>query len=330
LLRNEFFDVQLSDVTGGIAKISTYRRSPNRVSQQLALRFPHEKTISVGAGEDREAYKTFYTAMQLRESRILSAGPLIGEIETLGDLLDEQSGTVLATYRQRTRVARGRPVIEIDVELAPSQPVAGDPWTNYVGCRFAWRHEDAALTASMQQGAQPLAGQRLEAPQYIEIADESFRTTLLTPGLPFHRKTGERMLDTLLLAEGETARRFQFAIAIDAKYPLQAQLDQYSPPVVIPTSTRPGETSRQGWFFSLSAANVQLTRILPSPNPNSLIIRLLETEGRARVFGLQCFRPPVSARQVNFLGETIATLQLDDAVNVEISPYEICDIELSL
>lgn len=329
LLRNDLFEVRLSDITGGIAGIQTYRRSPNRISQQVTLRFPHEKLVSFGEGNERESYKTFYTSMQLRESRILSEGPLIGEIETIGDLFDENAGEVVATYRQRTRVVRGKPLVEIDLEIAPARELQDNPWTNYFGCRFAWKHIEVALTGSMQQGAHAVTGPRIEAPQFLEIADDDFRTTILTPGLPFHRQTGERMLDTLLITDGETCRHFRFAIALDVKYPMQACLDEYSAPIVIPTESRPVEGSRVGWFFGLSAANVQLLRILPSTSPRSIIVRLLETEGRARTLGLQCFRTPTAARQINFRGETIMSLRIDDAVNVGLSPYEMCDIELT-
>ena len=328
LLRNDQFEVRLSDTTGGIAQIGTYRRSPNRLSQQIAIRFPHEKTIHVGEGEERETYTTYYTAMQLRESRILSAGPLVGEIGTLGDLIDEQTGQVLGTYQQWTRVVSGRNVVEVDLELSLAHELKGDPWTNYAGCRFAWRHEQVALSGSYQQGAHRAARDRIESPQFIEIADDDFRTTILTPGLPFHRKTGERMLDTLLVTEGESERRFQFAVAIDAVYPMQAHLDQFSPPVVMTTSTRPVEGKREGWFFHLSAANVQLQRVRPGIKSNTVQVRLLETEGRARNLKLHCFRTPVSARQIDFRGEMIQQLQIDNAVTLEVSPYEICDIEL--
>jgi alpha-mannosidase len=328
LLRNDLFEVRLSDVTGGIGHVLTYRRSPSRISQQVAWRFSKPKQLVIGEGDEQERVETWYSSMQLRESRIISEGPVIGEIETIGDLVDPQSLDVLATYRQRTRVVRGRSTIEVDLELAPVQLPQGDPWTNYVGCRFAWKHTDVAMTASMQQGAQSATGQRIEAPQYLEIADESFRTTILTPGFPFHRKTGERMLDTLLLVEGETARQFQFAIAIDTNYPMQACLDQYSPPLVVATSTRPTEI-RRGWFFNVTAANVQLTRLFPGSSENTLIVRLLETEGRARVFGLECYRAPRQARQIDLQGKTISDLHIDDAVTIEIAPYEICDVELT-
>ena len=336
-LRNEKFEVTLSDVTGGISRIATYRRSPNRVSQQIAYRFPHERKVVIGEGDQQESYRTYYSLMQMRESRVLSAGPVVGAIETVGDLIDGQHNQVIATYRQVTRVVRGRPNVDVEIELDLPRTPTGDPWTNYVACRFAWKHSTASITGSMQQGAHPIGDQRIESPQYLEIADDDFRTTILTPGLPFHRKTGDRMIDTLLITEGETRRRFNFSIAVDAKYPMQAHLDAFSEPIIIPTETAPTSGGQQGWLFYVGAENVLLTRILPirsgsdeKDNKKGFIVRLLETEGRTKTFSLKCFKTPNEARQVDFNGETVHTLTVqDDQVTVEIAPYEICDVELT-
>ncbi len=337
-LRNENFEVSLSDVTGGISRIATYRRSPNRISQQIAFRFPQERTVVIGEGDEQESFKTYYSLMQMRESRVLSAGPVVGAIETVGDLIDGQNNQIVATYRQVTRVVRGRPNVDVELELDLQKTPTGDPWTNYIGCRFAWKHSTASITGSMQQGAHPIGDQRIESPQYLEIADDDFRTTILTPGLPFHRKTGDRMIDTLLVTEGETRRKFNFSIAVDVKYPMQAHLDAFSEPIIIPTETAPATGGQQGWLFFVGAANVLLTRILTmrsdennsDNNKTGFIVRLLETEGRTKTFPLKCFSTPNEARQVDFNGETVHSLTVqDDQVLVEIAPYEICDIELT-
>ncbi|MCA9081422.1 MAG: hypothetical protein KDA58_12735, partial [Planctomycetaceae bacterium] len=52
VLRTDLFEVELSNMTGGIAQIRTYRRSPNRLSQQIALRYPHERTAKVLEGDE--------------------------------------------------------------------------------------------------------------------------------------------------------------------------------------------------------------------------------------------------------------------------------------
>lgn len=332
-LRNELFQVELSDVTGGISRIATYRRSPNRLSQQIAFRFPHERNVVIGEGDHQQISRTYYSLMEMRTSRVLSPGPLIGSIETTGDLVDGQNSQPVAHYRQVTTVTRGRPFVDVEVELDLKKTPNGDPWTNYVGLRFAWKHATASLTGSLQQGAHALNRERIESPQYLEIADDDFRTTILTPGLPFHRSTGDRMLDTLLITAGESRRRFQFSVAIDCNYPMQAHLDTMNSPLVIPTDVAPPPGGRQGWLFFVGAANVLLTRILPlrtEPGRDGFIVRLLETEGRTKTFPLRCFRQPRSARQVDFQGQSVHSLKVsDDHVQVEIAPYEICDVEVT-
>ena len=190
-VRNDLFEVSLSASTGGIAQIRTYSRTPNRLSQQLAWRFPREKSLE-GAGDEEST--TWYSNMRLRESRVLCAGPALGAVETVGDLVDPTDGKVLCTYRQTVRVWRGLPYVDVDIELGMEKTPTGDPWTNYVAARFAFHDESMAISRSMSEGAHFLGDQqqRFESPSFIEIADEKIRATILTHGLPFHRKTGER------------------------------------------------------------------------------------------------------------------------------------------
>ncbi|MEW4527016.1 hypothetical protein [Maioricimonas sp. JC845] len=338
LARNEYFEVRISDVTGGLAAIQTYRRSPNRISQQLAFRFPRERTIVEGEGEERTEYRSYYSEMRVQEMRVLSEGPALGEIETTGQIVDQVNDSVLADYRQTVRVWRGRPIVELEIDLDVHRMPEGDPWTNYIGQRFAWKHSSAVLTRSMQQGAQPIGGERIEAPHYIELADDEFRTTILPMGVPFHRTTGPRMLDTLLITAGETRRHFRTQIAVDVEFPMQAATDAMTPLLNIPTAAGALTSGQTGWLFHVSAANVQLTRILPVQQTSDaeeahapgFAVRLLETEGRHCTARLRCFRTPQTARQRNFQGETVNTLRIqDDTVLVEIAPYEVCDVEMT-
>ena len=337
LLRNDVLEVVLSEATGGIGQVRTYGRGGNRISQQLAYRFPRERTITIGEGEEQQTFKSYYSEMLMRGSRVLSEGPAVGEIETIGDIVDQQQQKLLAEYRQVTRVVRGRPFVEVEIELDCKAVPDGDPWTNYYGARFAWKYETVALSASLHQGAHPVNSERIEAPLFVELADDDARTTILPCGLPFHRKTGPRMLDTLLVVAGETRRRFRFAIAVDQMYPYQSAIDVAAPALSVTTSGSPPAGASTGWLFHLSAGNVQLTRLLPlypasddAAEPRQgCVVRLAETEGRAKSAVLRCFRSPASARQVDFVGQTIQELVVDgDGVAVEIRPYEVCDVEV--
>ncbi len=334
VLRNEFFEAVLSDVTGGIAQIKTFRRSPNRLSQQLALRYPRERTIPAGEGEGAEAYKSYYSEMELKESRIVDDSPTVGAIETVGSLIDQLTGDPVADYLQVTRVRRGRPVVEVEIELTPHREPEGDPWSNYFGVRWAWKWESVAVSRSVFQTAHALSDeQRFESPHFIEIADDNDRTTIVTHGLPFHRKIGPRMVDTLLVTAGETRRRFRFDIAIDESYPMQTALDAMSPPVLLRCAQKPAVP--EAWLMHVSARNVMILGLLPldaneqGMRPQGCIVRLLETEGRHRSFTLKTFRSPAAARQRDFIGQTVQQCRVvGDETTVEIAPYEVCDVEL--
>ncbi|MGE3315755.1 MAG: hypothetical protein AB7O26_11635 [Planctomycetaceae bacterium] len=348
LLRNEFLDVHINEQTGGIGEIKEHGRRPNRLSQQLAFRFPRERTFKIGQGDAADEVRSYYSAMHCRTSEITSAGPGFGEIVTTGDIVDQVENVAIAGFRQTVRLYRGRRDVELELELSIARIPEGDPWSNYFAARFAWNDSDAALTRALQHGAQNFTGERFESPYYLEIATESERTTILNCGLPFHRKTGPRMVDSILICAGETRRKFRFRIAVDASYPMLAAIDALSPPIVVPTAGGPPRAGNAGWLFNLDAPNVQITRILemlpdPSlmetpgddtnsegiPSSRGFALRLVETEGRYRSAILRCFKTPSRARQRDANGLTIAELKvIDDGVHVELSGYEIADIEL--
>ncbi|HTI50393.1 MAG TPA: hypothetical protein VL475_05560 [Planctomycetaceae bacterium] len=348
VLRNEFFEVHLNETTGGIAKVKGYGRSPNRLSQQVNYRFSRERTVPDDSGAQIEETRTFYGEMRRQSATVTCAGPALGEILTTGEIIDQTNGQRLAGYEQTVRVWRGRPVVEIDIELVVDRMPDAEPWHNYFAARFAWHDETASITRSVMLGAHEFAEERMESPYYIELATPDQRTTIVAPGLPFHRKTGPRMIDTILVVPKESRRRFRFVIAIDQNYPLQAALDAQVPAVVVPTRTGPPRAGSAGWFFHLSARNVQMLGLFPllaeparseegwqpaepaaAPTGCGCGVRLVESEGRPVQLRLRCFRTPRSARQRDFNGHTLHALSIDgDAVLVDLSAYEIAEVEV--
>jgi alpha-mannosidase len=335
-LGNEYVDIRLSEATGGMADIRTPNVVGNRLSQQLALRFPSPRTVTVGEGDDAFEETTYYSVTVCDSHRVISEGSTLAEIETVGRILDPQNQTrVLAEFRQRVRLWRGRPAIELEIDVNPIKPIEGDPWTNYIGIRWAWKNEDAAITKGVMQAAQPVLGERIEASDYLEIADDSQRIALLTSGLPFHRLTGTRMLDTLLLVAGETAGPRTMRIAFDQQFPMQAAISSVTPPVVIPVDRGPSSSGASGWLFHVGAKNVMLLKILPLDSVQAgsaagYVLRLMETEGLAKAFKLYAFRQPSKARLRDFIGQTICPLGIDPdgGVLLEMAAYEACEVEL--
>ncbi|MGQ0634129.1 MAG: hypothetical protein ACT4QC_05950 [Planctomycetaceae bacterium] len=365
VLRNEWFEVHINETTGGIARIKGPGRSPARLSQQLNYRFSRERTFSVGEADAAEQLSTHYAEMRRLSTEVTCAGPALGEVVTEGEIVDQTNGARLAGYRQTVRVWRGRPVVEIESELNIDRMPDGEPWHNFFASRFAWHDETASLTRASQMAASEAADERIESPHYVEIATADQRTTIVAPGLPFHRKTGPRMLDTLLVVAGETRRRFRFVIALDCDYPLQAALEATTPAIVIPTDRGPPPSGAAGWYFHLDAKNVQLLALLPVlPEPGEAIptsdavypageaglaafstpgspgnpsgqppsgcgVRLLETEGRPGRVKLRCFRQPIQARLRDFCGKTVAPVSIEgDAVVLNLSAFELAEVEL--
>ena len=228
MIRNEFIEVHVNEATGGHRPDQTVRpqAEPAEPAARLSLSRASGRRASPPSGRiGRPQERTFYSDMRCSSIAVTSSGPGLGEIVTAGTLIDPEDGSTIAEFSQTVRLWRGRPVIELEIELRPTRLPDGDPWSNYFASRFAWNDSTATLTRSVLGGAHGVQWERFESPHFFEIATETQRTTLLFNGLPFHRKTGPRMLDSILIVAGETARRFRFGIAIDRDYPMQSALD---------------------------------------------------------------------------------------------------------
>ncbi|MEO1982959.1 MAG: hypothetical protein ABGZ24_20810, partial [Fuerstiella sp.] len=192
LLRNEFFEVELSEVTGGISAVNYHNQRSNRVSQQVAFRYDNSKTYTI----DDDEVTTAYAAVRLVSSRVLMSGPFRGAIENTCEIIDVATPAVMARFRQTVTVERNSPRIHIQIEFddLPTLP-CGNPWMTYYACRFAWDNSAASITRSMLGQASGFRMERFEAPDYVEIADADQRLLIVPHGRPYHRRTGPRMLD---------------------------------------------------------------------------------------------------------------------------------------
>ena len=228
LMHNGIYEIHLNPKTGGIGSIKGFGRSPNRLSQQVAFRF--ERPQPAGVDEDGDAVTSSYSRMECRDVRVLCSDQTTGQVETTGDLVSPTDGERLASFRQTMTVVRSSPNLDIEIELTDiAELPSGNPWLCYYGCRFAWDDAAAALTRSVFGQAQGFAGERFESPHYFEIASAEERTTIVSHGLPFYRRTDLRMADCLMVVESEQQRRFRYSVVLDQPYPLRAALDCMTP-----------------------------------------------------------------------------------------------------
>ena len=281
--------------------------------------------MRLGDGEADDAY----SIMAADEIRVVEAGPVVGEVAVRGRLM-ARDGQLLAGFRQTTRVMCGSRVIEIDLELDPRREPGGDPWNSYYAARFAWPKDVPALYRSVNQATVASEAARLEAPQFVEIRGEQGRTTILTAGLPYHRRCGLRKLDSLLIVRGEAARRFRFGIGIDLPEPQAAALDFGAPSPVVPLTTLPKNES--AWLFHLDNRAVVATHREAIVEDGAVVgtrVRLLETEGRHVTLGLRSFRAVKSAQKLGGANHAAEDLEVaGDLVTVPLRSYEWAEVEL--
>lgn len=324
VLRNEFFEAVINSTTGTLQTFREFGSRRNRLSQQIAYR---SAELARGAGDDESAP---YSVMAADRFETVHADSTHGEILTAGRLL-RRDGSTIAKFEQRYQLWRGSRILLIDVRLQLDEEPAADPWNSYYALRFAWGDETADLYQTLHESRQRVGSGKFESPLYVDLMLDDKRTTILTGGLPFHRRVGMNMLDSLLITRGEQCRHFQFGIGLDLQQPLHDARALLTGPTWIRSRPGPLRSSQYGWLFHLDNRQVVATHLEPIVQDGSvrgMRMRLLESTGRAARVTVSAFRPVQSAKQTNFLGEELAECGLENGrVRVELAGHEWVQLE---
>jgi alpha-mannosidase len=334
ILRNRHFEVTLSDRTGGIASVTYHQQRGNRLSQQACFRYEREQTLpDDGSGA---VSKTAYSTAQLTGHRILHTGTVFASIETTLELQSPVDGSALAVVRQITSIDRARPRIQVKLIFDRLVTrVKGNPWLTYFGCRFAWDNESASVTRSVMGHAAGFRSDRFESPDYVEISDNDHRVVIATHGRPYHRSSGPRMFDSLLIVESEPAREFDFTIDFDQSFPLRTAAEAMTPTIITEMSGFVPSSITSSWILGLSARNVELvhsgTRPATDDASEEISLVLTETEGVATKCLIRTARPVTAAFDVDADRSRKVALEITDAgVVVQLSAWQIKEVLLVL
>ncbi len=321
MVRNEFFEAEIDPATGGLRGIRDRRTMLNRLAMRLVF--------NPGS------------TMRASSIKVTSAGPALGEIVSEGTLVGEQD-QVLARFRQRFRVWLGRPMLDVRIELEPEQPPAGYPWHAYFGARFAWRDERTFLLRGINGTGYLTTHVRPQTPDYLELRMARQGTVIFPGGLPFHQRQEGRMLDVILMPEGEKTQTFDMGIALDREQPMQTALGLVTPVAVVATDKGPPHIGTTGWLFHLDAPNLLLSRLHPgglelpatSDEPprdltDAVTARLLECAGHSGQAELRCARNPRRAVLLNARGQSlIETSASGDGAFFEVSPGDLVQLQV--
>lgn len=324
VLRNEYFEALINSTTGALQAFREFGSRRNRLSQQIAYR---NSQLARGNQDDDSAS---YSVMAADRIETIHSDSTYGEILTAGRLL-RRDGSRIAKFEQRYQLWRGSRILLLDVRLEIDEEPAADPWNCYYALRFAWGDETAELYQTQHESRQRVGSGKFESPLYVDVALDEQHTTILTGGLPFHRRVGMSMLDSLLITRGERSRHFQVGIGFDLAQPLHDARALLLDPSWLANQPGPLRSAQHGWLFHLDNRQVVATNLEPIVEQGvvrGLRMRLLESSGRASRVTVSGFRPFQSAKQTDFLGREATECGLDNGrIRVELSGHEWAQLE---
>ncbi len=320
-IRNEFFEVEVDAATGGLKAIRDHKSRVNRLGQQLVFN-PGSRMVAT-------------------EINVTSSGPALAEIVSIGTIIGPQD-QVLANFKQRLRTWLGRPLLEMKIELEPVQAAAGYGWNAYFGARFAWRDERTLLVRGIHGSRHISSHPRPQTAEYLDLRIGQFGTTIITGGLPFHQRQEGRMIDVLLIPEGEKTTTFELGISLDRDVPALTALGLHSPLAQVPTTKGPPHIGSSGWLFHMDMPNFLITRLLPgkretrpegTPAPtepeHAITAQILECTANSGHAEFRCFRDPKRAVVLNGKGDFLNdTSIVGDAITLEVSPLDWIQLQV--
>ncbi|HZZ80622.1 MAG TPA: hypothetical protein VFE62_19115 [Gemmataceae bacterium] len=330
VIRNDHFEAEVDPVSGGLKAIRDHKTRINRLGQMLVFN-PGSRMVA-------------------KDIKTTCTGPALAEIVSEGFILGEQD-QVLANFKQRLRLWVGRPLLEMRIELTPQQPPSGYGWHAYYGARFAWRDERNMLVRGFNGMGYITHHPRPQTPDYLDIRTPAppksvlskimpeAQTTLILPcGLPFHQKQGGRMLDVILVPEGEQTTVFELGIAFDREVPMQTAWGYASPLAVVPTTKGPPHIGASGWLFHVDAPNLLLTRMKPGKMElgassegvaDAITARFLECANYSGLAEFRCVRDPQRAVVLDSRGQfVLEASRTGDVVHLEVTPNDLAHVQV--
>jgi len=317
ILENRYFSAKIDVVTGALRSIFTNRSRFNQLSRQIAFR--QDQTYSIQAADEIVITK------QTTE---------VGQIKIVGRLVNPD-GETAARFTEAVTIRSQSRLLEFDLTLDPVLELNDDRWNSYIAVRYAWNDDTLEMRGGLNDGVHVLPDRKnVHSPRFIDLRHETSSLTFLSEGLPFHRRSGDRQLDTLLIVKGESQRQFRLGLAVNAKNPafLSYDFSVGQEKFIVPVSCRPKNLS--SWLFQIEANNVVALYWEPLIESDKLIgymAYLQEMEGRRARFALRSFLPPKHASAMNFQAKELKTFKIDaDAVLIDMHVHELLPLMVKI
>lgn len=223
VLDNGLLRVKVHPGSGGLVSMRLPNDSGNRLSQRLALRTTRPAPAVGQPWEDVH-------------ERAVHSGMVADTVDRVADTIESRGrltgpGGDVGSFVQRVSLADGLPLAILAIEVRLANPLSGPPLESYAACRFAW-HENEMPDILRSLNLEPIVTDRwrFTAPHVIEIRPASSRierpaTQILTLGLPWHVRSGDHMLDTVLPADAAAPVVARIAVGAGLDRPSELALD---------------------------------------------------------------------------------------------------------
>jgi len=171
-------------------------------------------------------------------------------------------GSNVATFEQTITVTRGNKIVRFDITITPEILPGDSPWDSYYAARFAWGNMSYDPHMGITSGRHDCLTKYVEAPYFVALRDETQSLTVFGHGLPYHRRTNDTRLDTILIVKGEQRLSFRIDVAVDTPNPMTVAQELMTPhePLVIRS---PKPKIPTAWLFSFDTKNVVMLKCEP-------------------------------------------------------------------
>ncbi len=220
-MSNDYFDAIIDGASGMLQSVFSHNTRTNRLSRQVSFRLPNKQRQLDSRPQTDPHYG--YAIPLADDVAILSDGPITATLEIKAQLV-LPNGTRVCRFVETISIRKRSRQLLFHLQLEPEIELLSDEG-GYFCVRYAWSDSEMTLRGCVGDGLHALSGRFLQSPRLVDLRNENTSLTFFTEGLPFHQRTSERRLDTLLLASGDQTWNFRFGIGIDLPHPIPVSLE---------------------------------------------------------------------------------------------------------
>ncbi len=320
-MSNEFMEVELSTINGGVSAVYSGSGRGNRYSLRLAY-------VSGQATDQDTGDRMVADSLE-----ILRGDEAVGEVRSTGKLLGP-GGQAVADFVIVYRLTRGSRWLEADVTLQPREAaeLGSDPWRSYFAARSAVASDTSSLLVPLRDMLHRASSDKqIDCPGGLVIDEVDHQTLLYADGRPAHQRVGDRFIDSLLIVRGETQTRFKMSVGFDVREPLSALRAAACPPPSVALESVP--SNPVGWLVACSTPDVLLSDFQIDPaQPLTMSLLVITTRGDSRKVKVRFCRDVVAAERE--IGKPEAPYQplthQGDVVHVSMTGHEAVRLRVTL